>query len=477
MPDGMAQARPRSTALPAFTAARLLLALLLAAALPLSAAEKRPNILLFLSDDHGADFVGCYGNPVIQTPNMDALARQGLRFNRAFAASPTCSPSRAVIFTGLHSSRNGTMGNHTDCKPDIQALPAHLKALGYRVVAANKTDVRPASVFTWEPLPATLPKNPKVNRRYRGEGLDTAKVDALLAAHAKEHPDQPLCLLVGDNAPHVVWEPNETYDPAKLPIPPNMVDTAKTRAALANYYQDITTCDRHLGEVMASVKRHGFEQNTVFIYTSDQGPEWPHCKWTCYDTGLRVPFIVRWPGVVKAGATTDAMISFTDLTPLFVDLAGGSPVGGLDGRSFKDVLLGKASRHNEFIYASHTGDGQMNVFPQRGVRDERYKLIFNLNPENQWTTHFTKVMDVPGSHGEVYATWLEKARTDRAAAKLVETLERHPQWEFYDTQTDPYELTNLVDQPAHRQRIGALREKLTAWMRQQNDPGLPLLKP
>ena len=432
-------------------------------------APVRPNIVLFLSDDHGVDFVGCYGNAAIHTPNMDALAHQGMRFTSVFAGSPTCSPSRAIMFTGLYSARNGTMGNHTDCHPDIQSLSAYLKSLGYRVVAANKSDVRPASVFDWEVLPATLPANPKILRRYRAEGLDTAKVDAFLAAHAKERPNEPLCLLLGDSCPHVVWEPNHDFDPAKLPMLPIMADTPKTRTALANFYQDITTADRHLGEVMASLKRNGFEQNTVLIYTTDQGPEWPHCKWTCYDTGLRVPFIVRWPGVVKEGTTADALISFADLTPLFVDLAGGSPVAGLDGRSFKDVLLGQASRHDDFIFGSHTGDGTMNMFPQRCVRDERWKLIFNLQPETKWTTHFTKVMDIPNSHGQVYETWTELAKSDPATARLVETLEHHPRWELYDTKTDPYELNNLIEQPEHAARVTAMKATLGEWLKQQGD--------
>jgi len=449
---------------------RLLLSLLLIACVQAQAADaKKPNLVLFLSDDHGVDFAGCYGNKAIRTPNMDALAGEGLRFTRAFAGSPTCSPSRAILFTGLHSARNGTMGNHTDCLPDIKSLPTYLKALGYRVVAANKTDVRPKSVFDWEVLPATLPRNPDHDRRYRAEGLDTAKVDEFLAAHVRERPDEPLCLLLGDNCPHVVWESNRDYDPASLPIPPFMVDTPKTRVALASYYQDITTCDRHLGDVMASLKKHGFEQNTVLIYTSDQGPEWPHCKWTCYDAGLRVPFIVRWPGVVKSGVTTDAMISFTDLTPTFVELAGGKPAPGLDGRSFKNVLIGKTDRANEFIFASHTGDGTMNVFPQRCIRDSRWKLIFNLMPENRWATHFTKVMDIPNSHGDVYATWLERAKTDAVAAKLIETLERHPQWELYDTKTDPHELHNLAAKPEQGERITALRTRLHEWLRHQFD--------
>lgn len=449
----------------------LFLALLAWQGSPLEAAaqQAKPNIILFLADDHGQEFAGCYGNKVVQTSHLDALARTGMRFNNVFAASPTCSPSRAALFTGLYPTRNGTMGNHTDSHPGLKSLPAYLRALGYRVVLANKGDVRPPSVFDFEILNATLPRNPKHNRRYRPEGLDTKAVDAFLAEHAGKHAGQPLCLILGDNCPHVVWEPNQIYDPAQLPLPPIIVDTPKTRTALANYYQDITTCDKHLGEVLSSVQRHGFAANTLFIYTADQGPEWPHCKWTCYDTGLKVPFVVRWPGITKPGTTSDAMISFVDMVPTFVDVAGGQPVANLDGRSFGSVLLGKTQTFRDTLFASHTGDREMNRCPQRCIRDTRYKYIFNLHPDRKWTTHFTLVMDIPNSHGDVYTTWLEKAKTDPAVAHLIQLLERHPAEELYDTQTDPYELNNLAARPEQAQRLADLRSQLRNWMKEQKD--------
>ena len=428
-----------------------------------SAAETRPNIVVYLGDDHGIDFVGCYGNNAVHTPNLDRLASEGARFTKVFAGSPTCSPSRAILWTGLHSARNGTMGNHTDCKPGIKSLPVYLKKLGYRVVAANKTDVRPKSVFPWEELPATLPKNPAIERKYRAEGLDTQAIDRFLEEHHRTQPETPLCLLLGDNSPHVVWETNREFDPASLPVPPFIVDTPKTRQALANYYQDIAAMDRRVGEVLASLQKHDMAAHTLFIYTADQGPEWPHCKWTCYDTGLRVPFIARWPGKIKPGSVSDALISFVDLTPTFVDLAGGQAMPSLDGRSFKEVLLGKATQHRKEIFASHTGDGQMNQCPQRCVRDARYKFILNLNPERQWTTHFTLVDGIPNSHREVYATWLDKAKSDSATADLIRIIEQHPAEELYDTQADPYELHNLAADPEHQRVLKVMREKLHVW--------------
>src|SRR5207253_6682791 len=135
----------------------------------------------------------------------------------------------------------------------------------------------------------------------------------------------------------------------KLPLSPILVDTPKTRAALADYFQDIASVDRRFGEVLASLKAHGYEDNALVIYTSDQGPEWPHCKWTVYDTGLRVPFVARWPGKVKAGAVCDALVSLVDVTPTLVELAGGAVPPGLDGRSFQGVLLGRETTFRDTI--------------------------------------------------------------------------------------------------------------------------------
>lgn len=429
---------------------------------------RRPNIVLFVSDDHGVNFTGCYGNPAIQTPHIDRLAREGMRFTHAFAGSPTCSPSRAILYTGLHSARNGLMGNHTGTRPDIRSITHYLKPLGYRVVLANKTHVKPETVFDFEYLKATLPRRPDRDRKYRLEGLDTSVIDGFLKDHAARRMDQPLCLVVADSSPHVVWEQNRDYDPAKLPLPPIMVDTPVTRRALANYYQDITTMDSNVGAVSASLKRHGFEDSTLFLYTSDQGPEWPRSKWTVYDAGLRVPFLARWPGRIRPGAVTGAMISLVDVTPTCVDVAGGEAPKGLDGSSFREVLAGKKTFRSE-IYASHSGDGTMNMFPQRGLRDLRYKYVFNLHPERRWTTHFTQVGGIPGSHRDVYDTWTEKAKTDSAAASLVEAIERHPREELYDTLADPHELKNLAGDPAQRKTLERLRGRMVSMRRQLGD--------
>ncbi|HUV67373.1 MAG TPA: sulfatase [Sedimentisphaerales bacterium] len=436
--------------------------------------QRRPNIIMFISDDHGIDFVGCYGNKDMQTPNIDAMARDGALFTNMFAASPTCAPSRSVLWTGLYPARNGCMGNHTICRDDITALPTYLRKLGYRVALMHKFHAKPREIFNFEYIEAKLPPRPERHRTYRMEGLDTNVVDEFLAEHAQSRADTPLCLIVADSSPHVVWEPNQNYDPAKIHLPPFIVDTELTRKAMTNYFQDIMTMDKRLGLVRASLKKHGFEKNTLLIYTTDQGAEWPHCKWTVYDTGLHVPFIAVWPGTIKPGSVFQAMISFVDMTPTFIDIAGGQQPDGIDGKSFLNVLSGKAMTFREVIFATHTRDGNMNVFPQRCVRDSRYKYVLNLNPENLWTTHFTKVPGIPESHKEVWDTWVEKARTDPQTAKLVDTIEHHPAEELYDLQADPYELSNIAGKPEVAAILAKMRLQLEDWMiSQMNAAMLP----
>lgn len=432
--------------------------------------SKRPNIVMFISDDHGIDFLGCYGNEDVQTPNIDALTKEGVLFTNMFAASPTCAPSRSVLWTGLYPAHNGCMRNHSACRADITALPTYLRQLGYRVVLANKYHAKPREeVFNFEYIEAKLPRNPKNRRKYRREGLNTKDINEFLARHAQTQPDTPLCLILADSSPHVTWEPNKIYDPEKLRLSPFIVDTPLTREAMANYYQDITTMDKRVGEARAMLEKHGFAENTLFVYTSDQGSEWPHSKWTLYDAGIRVPFIAVWPGRIKPDSVCDAMISFVDITPTFIDIAGGKQPGGLDGESFLGVLLDKAKFFRSYVYATHTADGKMNDFPQRCVRDARYKYILNLHPERAWTTHWTKVAGIPQSHKQVWDTWVEKAKSDPKAAKIVDMNEKHPREELYDTKTDPHELNNLADSPELRSVLVRMRRNLRKWLAAQGE--------
>ena len=158
------------------------------------------------------------------------------------------------------------------------------------------------------------------------------------------------------------------------------------------------------------------------------------------------------------------MISHVDLLPTLIDVAGGEPSDNLDGRSFKEVLLGQQTTFRDKIYGTHTRDGNMNVFPQRCVRDKRYKYILNLMPENSWTTHFTEVEDIPESHAEVWKSWVEKAETDSQTAQLVYLTQHHPIEELYDVTTDPYEFNNLAFRTDMHSTLEKMRADVRDWM-------------
>ena len=193
--------------------------------------------------------------------------------------------------------------------------------------------------------------------------------------------------MVGDRRPHVTWsELDGSYDPDTLTLPWNFIDTPITREHMARYFQDITAMDAELGRVLEIAGEH-LNEDTVILFTSDHGGQWPLGKWNLYDSGARVPLIVVWPGKVKAGSRSDAFVSWIDLFPTLIDIGGGKVPGEIDGRSFKPVLLGEKSDHRDRLFTTHTGDGDKNIFPMRSVRHGKYKLIHNLCPDALHTNH------------------------------------------------------------------------------------------
>jgi uncharacterized sulfatase len=259
------------------------------------------------------------------------------------------------------------------------------------------------------------------------------------------------------------------------------VDTPETRKALCKYYAEITDFDREVGECMQHVAGAGAERDTIFLYTSEQGAQFPHGKWTCYDVGLRTALVVRWPGKVTPGSTTDAMVQYVDVVPTLIEAAGGDPTTidtgcpdargdrGFDGRSFLAVLLGKADAHRDVVFGAHTTRGIIvgtDCYPVRSARNRRYKYIRNLNPE----ATFHNVL-IARNTGGYWNSWVEKAKTDPKARKLVRMYQHRPAEELYDLQKDPWELENLADRPELADVQADLARRLDAWMAQQGDRG------
>ena len=426
--------------------------LCLAAKAPLSAAPApRPDIVVFLSDDHAQLDATPYGATDVRTPHMQQLAGDGLVFTHAFIASPSCAPSRSAMLTGLMPARNGAENNHTYKRDDITSLPEKLRALGYQTAAFGKVAHGPHDI-TRHGFDVTAPSHA------------AAVVGEFLAERDRS---KPLCLFVGTHEPHVPWPDLDGYDPTKINLPPAHIDTPETRAFRARYYTDITKADTQLGELRALTRTHLDASRTLFVYTSDHGAQWPFGKWNLYDAGIRVPLLVAWPSVIAPGSRTAAMVQWIDLLPTLIEAAAGTVPPALDGRSFLSVLRGHATAHRETIYTTHSGDGRMNVYPIRSVRTAEWKLIVNLHPEFAHTTHIDKALARDG--GRYWLSWFEKAQTDPAAAAIVRRYHERPAVELYDLRADPFEQRNLAALPAHAARVSEMRAQLTAWMQQQGD--------
>ena len=422
---------------------------------------KPPHLVLFLADDHGAADAGCYGNPQVRTPHLDRLAREGLRFERAYCASPSCTPSRSALYTGLMPARNGAHPNHTPVHEGTQSLPHYLAPLGYRVVLFGKSHIAPREAFPFEYLEGRIaPQGPD-----QGSALDTEALEHMLATH---DPHQPLCLVVSSWSPHIPWPENQGYDPAKVDLPPRSVDTPESRAARTRYYTDVTSLDARLGACLESLRRHGYADNTLFVYAADHGAQWPFAKWNLYEAGTRVPLVVRWPGKVEPGQASDALVSLVDLLPTFVEAAGGEAPKNIDGRSLRPLVQGKIDSHREAIFTTHTGDGRMNRSPMRAVCTPRYKYILNLHPERKYETHITRGVARDGR--DYWESWLAAAGQDPQAARQVAAYEHRPREEFYDLEANPQEMLSDADRVPDDIKKN-LRAQLRAWRSRQGDSG------
>jgi N-sulfoglucosamine sulfohydrolase len=412
-----------------------------------------PDIVIFLTDDHSQLDLSPYGSQAIKTPNMQRLADAGLTFTRAFVASPSCAPSRAAMLTGLMPARNGSEANHSKPRPDVKKWPAYFKALGYEVAAFCKVShYRHTADYGFDHF-----------------AHDTFHDHAGIAAAAeflrKPRGAKPLCLFVGSNWPHVPWP--KADEPSKGALPVGSIDTPATRDWRARYEEAVARADDDLGVILEAIRSH-LGTNTMIVFSADHGAQWPFAKWNCYEAGLKVPLIVVWPGVVEPGTRTDAMVSWVDFLPTLLEAAGGKAPADIDGRSFLPVLRGRKRHHRDRIFATHSGDGRWNVYPIRSVRTaDGWKYIRNLHPEFAFTTH----IDLPGDLGQrgYFATWENAAKTNRAAAAIIERYHARPAEELYDLNSDRHEQQNLAKDPKHSRRLKSLRTELDEWMRKQGD--------
>ena len=247
-------------------------------------------------------------------------------------------------------------------------------------------------------------------------------------------------------------------------MPVFLDDTKGLRKQLSEYLAEVSDLDREVGLLEAEIEMLGIKNDTIFIFTSEQGSSLPFGKWTNYDSGLQTAFIVRWPNNVKAGSVSNALIEYVDVVPTLIDVVSNNAPENMDGKSFKSVLMGEKKEHKDYVYGIQTSlnihDGA--AYPIRSIRSKSLKLIHNLMPEGEFSSILTnsswfkaELQNLSSINGTLYARYLKR-----------------PEYELYDIVKDPFEQKNIIDMPGYGDEVAILRSKLSSWMDQQGDQGV-----
>ncbi len=450
------------------TRVALYLALFSATVCPAMGGNK-PNVLLITADDLGLQ-LSCYGDKHIQTPNIDALAASGVRFKTAYVTQASCSPSRTSIFTGMYPHTHGHIGLAKPANPPLReeyrkhTLPALMKAAGYRTGIIGKLHVNPKSAFRFD------------TNRNRDLGPNRAReIRAMAKAAGKflaEEPSNPFFLMMSYVDPHHPFAqqmdglPRKPTQPGDVPAWPfHQVESPELLKEAANYYNCVRRLDIGVGLLMEQLKAAGKDENTLVIFLGDHGPPFARAKTTCYEAGLRVPFIVRWPGVSQPGLVSEAFVSSVDIVPTILDAVGLPVPEHVQGRSLRAVAAGDSAGWRKTLAGEFHQHGPRPFFPRRALRDTRYKVIHNLLAG--------KLRVNPRVDGDTSpVTALSEAYQGTAARAAMERAANPPEWELYDLKTDPWEFHDLASEPAHADTLKRMQALLRDWRRETEDPFL-----
>ena len=443
-----------------------------------AAAPVKPNILFVLSDDHSYPFLGCYGDTNVRTPTLDAFAAEGMKFHRFFTVAPQCVPSRASYLTG-RSAVAARMTRFSSPLPrDEITFPEILRQQGgyYTGIAGRSFHLDGSSGAnssgSVNQLLVTHGLKTFAGRvDYLRNGSDVQAIEQMREFLTEKPAEKPFCLWLNFSDPHHVWNAPESFrpDPASLKLPAHWPDLPGMREQLADYCAEVNRLDRSMQAVLALLAERGLAANTLVVFAGDNGAALPHGKGSLYDPGCNVPFVIRWPGHVKPGTESRALLSGEDLAPTLLAAAGLAPGAKMSGRSFLGLLRGEASyQPREHVFAERGPHGSAPVTVTmknsgydlaRSVRSDRYKLIYNCTP---WIPY----SPVDSAGGAAWTQMISANEQDKLAPGLRNTYFTTPRpvYELYDLTADPSELANLSGQPALRAVESALRTALAEKM-------------
>lgn len=426
-------------------------------------AEDRPNILWITCEDISPN-LGCYGDPYAVTPNLDRLAAQSVRYTEAFSTIGVCAPARSTIITGMYPCSIGTQ--HMRCQGTVPAkmkeFPRYLREAGYFCTNHTKTDYNFAfSKETWDQ------NGKKAHWRNRKPGQPFFSVINFTETHESQIrlPEKQYRKRVAE------FTAEEIHDPAKAPVPPYHPDTPEVRQDWARYADMITYMDKEVGAVLKQLEEDGLADDTVVFYFSDHGAGMPRSKRWLYDSSTRVPFMVRFPekyaemAPSKPGTTTDRLISFVDLAPTVLSLAGIDAPEIMQGTAF---LGPKAGKPRKYVYGFRDRmDERYDML--RSVYDGRFRYIRNYRPELPWFHHqyIGYLYQMPTM--KVWERLSNEGKLKGATAVFME--DSKPTEELYDVTADPWEVKNLAGRPEYRETLRKLRAEHERWRKEILDLG------
>lgn len=408
------------------------------------------NLVLFVSEDQGT-VLGCYGAEGVQTPRLDALAGEGRRFTRAYAPAGVCTPSRTTLYTGLMPHRHGATG-FGPVSPDVRVWGEWLGEAGLRTGLIGKLGAKPIKRFPFD----FMARSNNRDESSRTLAWHLEQLDAFLA----EDDGRPFCLVVNfrdshwpfptDGAPVAGHEWNP-HSPADVVVPPELLDAAPVRFEIARFYDGLRRMDATLGAMVDRLDAQGLMEETLCLFTSDNGPPMPLAKTTLYEAGIHMPLIAF--GAGTAPGVDDHFVGFVDLLPTALEIARGEGAraagDGLDGQSILGLVGGETPEWRGQIFGSHDGHRMEPSVPSRSVRFRNWKYIRTWGQGLRFQNLVMQTSDTWAAMGAAAAAG------DEEVAARMERLMQRPDEELFDLASDPRELVNLAGDP---DRASVLKE-------------------
>ena len=453
-----------------------------------SSRKKRPNILFVITDDQSWEHAGCYGDQAVRTPVINKLASEGVRFNNAYCAAPSCSPSRAGILTGQEIYRLEEGGVLTGfIRKKFEVFPLLLEKAGYFIGRTGKP-YWPRTPDVPNTYTSPTGKAYTKNRVDSPKGISKQDYAANFEQFLDEIPDEhPFFFWVGIGEPHLPHPSglgvSTGIDAAKIRIPSFYPDVPEIRSAMSDYLAEIEWADEMLGKIIKSIENRGLKENTLFVFTSDNGMPFPRAKATLYDHGVRMPLIFKWDNRIKAGRVVDDPVNLIDLAPTFLELAGIETPQQMTGRSMTNLFFstksGKIDKNRKFVvtaFEKHTlcREGHLG-FPRRALHTEEWTYIKNYEPD-RWPAGGPNVL-IPDwdFYGDIDPSGIKSYFTDHKDESNVKSLfdlcfGKVPDEELYNKKEDPDMMNNLASNPEYQNVAKKLQQDLENYLKATKDP-------